>query len=134
MPKVPYQGESAANLLAVAGAKFVSKDQWIAFLEGVFLISLKDALCVVDDFHNENIPNGMAAATANGRAIALISMVKLAVPSKSEVPSAFQEPSPTPEVPRTGQAGKDEAGNPGPVGGGNGKRKATRTRPPQRLA
>lgn len=116
-----YKGVTSASLLAAAGKKFVDKDDWIRFLEGVFLLGTKDALCVIDDVGNYDIANADAAKNAVARAVALLTTIQLAQPAKpeKETTNAVQEPGPTPEVSPASGGGEDGPSNSEPVGGGD---------------
>lgn len=118
--KHPFEGQSGASLLAEVGKRFADKDSWMHFLEGITLLALKDALCVVDDVVSDEVSNADAGLHAHARAIALIAMLKMGAPQ-----NAIQEPSPAPEVPRASEAGKDGPESPSGMGASNGKRKAT---------
>ena len=100
----PFQGESAATLLAEAGQKFVSKDAWTSFLEGMFLITAKDALCAIDDVQNQNVANAQAGLNAQARALAFLFLVKS---TKGE--ARVQERSAEAEVSGASSEGQNEA-------------------------
>lgn len=71
-------GKSSVQILTEIASSFTNKDEYLRYLEGVAMISFKDALCIVDE-KNLNMSELNRAEFAFGRAAAFLMKQELDV-------------------------------------------------------